>query len=198
MRLTASATTRSCSGNTVRRSIRTRPSSTRAMMGGSEFRSLAKSSSALKPSRVNASSRVGRTEEGAAPPPTTDSPSMISICIFRAPERRLSTSAAARAPISDRLKVMFHICQESRSQGCIRELIHAQRTKKRIAAHAGNQAGASTEDSRLRAAKQFVSAVRHNINSGTKTIQNVGLVAKAEIPQINQSAAAQVFHQRQI
>src|SRR5208282_1504032 len=68
----------SCSGNTVRRSTRTRPSSTRATMGGMLARRRALSSSALRSIWVSAIRRVGKTAEGAAPPPITDSPSMNS------------------------------------------------------------------------------------------------------------------------
>src|SRR5271165_372300 len=88
----------SCSENTVRKSSSTRPSATRATMGGSQERRRAANSSALRSSQLNASRRVGRTEEGAAPPPITDSPSVISIFILD--ERACAASDSARWPIS--------------------------------------------------------------------------------------------------
>src|ERR1700691_1428561 len=68
----------SCSGKTVRKSSRTRPSSTRAITGGRLARRRMLSSSALRSEGVNAIRRVGKTAEGAAPPPITESPSTSS------------------------------------------------------------------------------------------------------------------------
>src|ERR1019366_209813 len=72
----------SCSGNTVRRSTRTRPSSTRAITGGELARRRAFSWSALRSAWVSAIRRVGKTADGAAPPPMTDSPSRSSSLSF--------------------------------------------------------------------------------------------------------------------
>src|SRR5271166_3194250 len=94
----AFATASSCSGKTVRRSISTRPSSTLAMIAGSEARKRPESSSALITSQVIASNRVGSTAEGAAPPPITHSPSRTSTNNLE--DRSLFATASARVPIS--------------------------------------------------------------------------------------------------
>src|SRR5580698_5485933 len=91
-------TAASCSGNTVRRSSTTRPSSTRATIGGDESLKRAASSSALSALALTASSRVGSTAEGAAPPPITDSPSIISMASFD--EETFPAMVSARLPIS--------------------------------------------------------------------------------------------------
>src|ERR1700683_1116293 len=98
MRSRAAATAASCSGKTVRKSRRTRPSSTRVMMGGSELRKRTTSSSALRPSHVSASKRVGSIEDGAAPPPRMDSPSTISTLNFGV--AILAALASAPSPIA--------------------------------------------------------------------------------------------------
>src|ERR1700761_1645946 len=64
---------------TVRRSKRTRPSSTRATIGTEWRRRRAAISSSLRDCAVTASRNVGKEDVGAEPPPTSDSPEMISV-----------------------------------------------------------------------------------------------------------------------
>jgi hypothetical protein len=68
------------------------------MTGGSERRSRAASSFALKLFAVIAISRVGRTDEGADPPPISDSPSTQSALISLEPIS--DTKFSARSLIS--------------------------------------------------------------------------------------------------
>src|SRR5262249_34919822 len=77
--------------NTVRKSITTRPSCTRAITGISPARSRVCKSSALTPRSAIVSRRVGSVDDGAAPPPMTDSPSTSSTSI------PLSRSLSAKA-----------------------------------------------------------------------------------------------------
>ncbi len=98
MQLRAAASAASCSSNTVLKSSKTRPSSTRATTAGFERRKRADNSSALSPPHVNAINRVGSVEDGAAPPPRSDSPSTISL--FSLDETIRPASASARFPIA--------------------------------------------------------------------------------------------------
>src|SRR5438270_9958373 len=89
----------SAGDRTVRKSRSTRPSSTRATIGGLLWRSRAASSSALRDSAVTASRKVGRDEVGAEPPPTSDSPEIIVVfkCVAAL---SCFSMASARARIS--------------------------------------------------------------------------------------------------
>src|ERR1700732_4269861 len=82
IRLKAAASEASWEGNTVRRSSSTRPSSILAMIGGSFARKRAANSSTLRSLQVTATRRLGNTEDGAAPPPSTESPSINSTFTF--------------------------------------------------------------------------------------------------------------------
>ena len=102
-------------------------------------------SSALRPSRVTASRRVGRTAEGAAPPPITDSPSMISTVNARPSDCGDRLRAAANlifgqmhhAQRGNRVVVMLHVGQQRGLQRGIGQLVHTQGSEQGVGSHAG-------------------------------------------------------------
>ena len=79
----------------------------------------------------------------------------------------------------------------------IGKLINPQRAEQRISTHAGDQVSTAADQSSLRSSQQFVAAVGYDIHAGAQAIEHAGLAADAELLQVHQSAAAQVFHQGQ-
>ena len=93
--------------------------------------------------------------------------------------------------------VALHIREKRSFQRGIDELVHAQRPEQGIRTHARDQFWAPAEQSRLRAAQQFVAAVSDDIDAGAQTVKHSHLAADSERLQIHQRAAAQILHKRQ-
>ena len=92
--------------------------------------------------------------------------------------------------------VALHIGKQRGFQGGVGELVNAQRAEQRVGAHTRDQIGAAADQSGLRSAQQFVAAVGHDVHAGAQAVEHAGLAADAEILQIDERAAAQIFHQR--
>ena len=190
------------SSGRVRGSSSTRPAATRATTDGSP--SLRRSASPSAPSAPgsSATSVVGRTAPGNAPPPTADSPGWSSArssggqaaASRAAPERRAGRVERQHAQHRDLADGGLGVLVQ-RQRGLERregQLVRAHGARERVLAAAREQRLPAHQAAGLRPAEQLVAAEEHQVGAGRQRVGHARLGRQAPGRQVRQEAAAHV------
>src|SRR5581483_11087773 len=93
----------------------------------------------------------------------------------------------------DLVITVLHVREECRFKGRISQFVDSQCAEERVSAHLGNQVGATAQKSRLWTSQQFVTAVRNNVDTFAKAVENTRLSIDPESLQVYKGTAAEVF-----
>src|SRR5215472_10937821 len=93
---------------------------------------------------------------------------------------------------------MFDVGEQRGLERSIGELVHPQRPKQRVRAHALDEVGAAAEQSSLRSAEQLIAAVGDEIHPGAKAVEHGRFVVNPEALKINERAAPQILDEGKI
>src|SRR5258705_14017947 len=88
---------------------------------------------------------------------------------------------------------------EQRGLECgVGQLVHSKGSEQGVGSHAGDKVGAAAENTRLWAAQQLVATVADYVCAGLQTVQHARFATDSDGAQVEQRAASQVFHQRNV
>ncbi len=90
------------------------------------------------------------------------------------------------------------VAAQGRFKGGERQLAAAQGALQMILVHLADQFFFADHQARLRAAEDFVAAEGHDIGAGSDSFADQRLFRQAVQAQVDQRAAAEIFHHRQI
>src|SRR5208337_3425149 len=76
----------------------------------------------------------------------------------------------------------------------VEHLVHSHGAKQRIGADLRHQLAVAADNARLRTAQQLVAAVGDDVHGSAQAVGDHGLAAHADIAQIEDLAAAEIFH----
>ena len=102
------------------------------------------------------------------------------------------------AQCRDRRIVLFHVGEEGGLERSVSQFVDAKSTKEGIGSHTDDKIVATAEHARLGAAQKLISAVAHYVHASPEAVEHPRFAIHPNGPQIEESSAAHIFHQRYV